>query len=99
MCHNRSWGGCSCIRASTTDERPREPRTNQGLLLYTGLDLLSVWVVRMRRQLPVVDYALVLLILGVMAVGGCLPGLSAGVLVAISLCIINYPCAQERDSG
>ena len=70
-----------------------------GLLLYTGLDLLSVWVVRMRRQLPAVDYALVLLILGVMAVGGCLPGLSAGVLVAISLCIINYPCAQEGVSG
>jgi hypothetical protein len=34
------------------------------LLLYTGLDLLSVWVVRIRRQLPAVDYALVLLILG-----------------------------------
>ncbi len=61
-----------------------------GLLLYTGLDLLSVWVVRMRRQLPPVDYALVLLILGVMVAGGCLPGVGAGVLVAISLCIINY---------
>src|SRR6266542_5934276 len=57
-----------------------------GLLLYTGLDLLSVWVVRMRRQLPPVDYAVVLLVLGVMVAGGCLPGVGAGVLVAISLC-------------
>jgi MFS superfamily sulfate permease-like transporter len=60
-----------------------------GLLLYTGLDLLRVWVVRMRRQLPPVDAALGLLILGVMVVGGCVPGLGAGGLVAIGRLLLH----------
>ena len=61
-----------------------------GLLLYTGLDMLLEWVVVTRRKLPTVDYALVLLILGVIATVGFLQGVGVGLIVAISLFTIKY---------
>jgi SulP family sulfate permease len=61
-----------------------------GLLLFTGLTVLLEWVVVARRKLPPVDYALVLLILGVIATVGFLQGVGVGLVVAISLFLIKY---------
>jgi SulP family sulfate permease len=61
-----------------------------GLLLYLGLGFLLDWVVLAWRRLPRVDYALVLLILVVIAAFGFLIGVGVGTLVALVMFVVEY---------
>jgi SulP family sulfate permease len=61
-----------------------------GLLLYLGLGFLLDWVVLAWRRLPRVDYALVLLILAVIAAFGFLIGVAVGSLVALVMFVVEY---------
>ncbi|MGH2766606.1 MAG: SulP family inorganic anion transporter [Actinomycetota bacterium] len=61
-----------------------------GLLLYLGLGFLIDWVVLAWRRLPRVDYALVLLILAVIAAFGFLIGVAVGTLVALAMFVVEY---------
>ncbi|MGH2696627.1 MAG: SulP family inorganic anion transporter [Actinomycetota bacterium] len=61
-----------------------------GLLLYLGLGFLLDWVVLAWRRLPRVDYALVLLILAVIAAFGFLIGVAVGTLVALVMFVVEY---------
>jgi sulfate permease, SulP family len=61
-----------------------------GLLLFLGLDFLYEWVVQGRRKLGRVDYVVVLLILGFIAVYGFLVGVSVGLVLMVALFVINY---------
>lgn len=61
-----------------------------GLLLYLGLGFIIDWVVLAWRRLPRVDYALVLLILVVIAAFGFLIGVAVGTLVALVMFVVEY---------
>ena len=61
-----------------------------GLLLLLGLGFLVEWVWEARRRLPMTDYAVLLLILVVIAGLGFLPGVAVGLVAAIVLFVLDY---------
>jgi len=61
-----------------------------GLLLFFGWSFLSVWVIAAWRRLPRLDYAIVLLILAVVAVRGFLAGVGVGLVAAVALFVVEY---------
>src|SRR5262249_14790542 len=61
-----------------------------GLLLFLGLGFLVEWLYDAWFKLPMSDYAVVLLILGVIGAVGYLEGVGFGVLAAVFLFIHNY---------
>jgi SulP family sulfate permease len=61
-----------------------------GVILFLGLGFLVEWVYDARSKLPRADYAVVLLILVVIATFGFLPGVGVGIAVAIVLFVVNY---------
>jgi len=61
-----------------------------GLLCFLGLAFLSEWVYDAWFTLPKNDYALVLLILGVIGTFGFLQGVVVGIVAAAAIFMINY---------
>ncbi len=61
-----------------------------GLLFFTGLQFLSEWLYDGWFKLPRVDYALVLVILAVVAGIGFIQGVLVGLAIAIVLFVVNY---------
>ncbi len=61
-----------------------------GLLLFLGLSLLKEWVVDGHRRLPLGDWLVVLLILGVSGWFGFLAGIGVGVVAGMILFTVNY---------
>jgi SulP family sulfate permease len=61
-----------------------------GLLFYLGLDFLVEWVIRGWRKLTHADYAVVLLILVVIAATNFLFGVGVGLVAAVVLFVVNY---------
>lgn len=60
------------------------------LLIFLGLSFLYEWVYLARSRFPRAEYAIILLILLVIAVAGYLAGVGVGILAAIGLFIVNY---------
>jgi len=69
-----------------------------GLILYVGLELLLDNVGKSWRQLPKSEFALVCLIIVVVALLGFLKGIGVGILLAIILFVINYSCIEVIKS-
>lgn len=61
-----------------------------GLLLFLGLGFLVEWAYDSRRRLPAAEYAIVWVILLIIAAVGLLEGVAAGLLIAAVLFIIDY---------
>jgi sulfate permease, SulP family len=61
-----------------------------GMLLYLGLTFMVEWLIDARRLLPLADYLLVWVIVGVIAAFGFLEGIGAGILIAVILFVISY---------
>jgi SulP family sulfate permease len=61
-----------------------------GLLVFLGLGFLFEWVIKARSRLEPADRAVTLLILGVMAAIGFLPGVTVGITAALVLFVVNY---------
>jgi SulP family sulfate permease len=61
-----------------------------GLLLFLGLSFLLEWIYRGWFRLPRADYVVVLLIVAVIAVFGFLPGVGVGLVVAVTLFVVDY---------
>ena len=61
-----------------------------GLLVYMGIDFLLKWVWKARKELPLMDYIVVLLILTVCIWEGLLEGIIFGLLLSVILFVINY---------
>ena len=61
-----------------------------GLLLFLGLDFLVTWVYDAWFQLPLADYAIVLLILVVIGCVGFLQGIGLGIALAVALFVVDY---------
>jgi SulP family sulfate permease len=61
-----------------------------GFVLFLGFELLGEWLIRTRRQLPVIEWLIVVLILGTVAFTGFVEGIAVGLLVSISVFVFNY---------
>ncbi len=61
-----------------------------GVLFFLGITFLVEWLYDAWFQLPRVDYALVVLILLVVATIGFLEGVGTGIAIAIILFVVNY---------
>ena len=61
-----------------------------GLLIFLGLSLLERWLIEASRQLPRLEYLVVVIIVLVVATVGFLEGVMVGLLCAIILFVINY---------
>jgi sulfate permease, SulP family len=61
-----------------------------GLLLFLGLSFLVEWVYEAWFKLPRAEYAILLLILVVIAALGLLQGVVVGIAVAVVLFVVNY---------
>lgn len=53
-----------------------------GLILFLGVALLLTWLVDARRQMPVLDYLLLLAILGIVIAQGIVAGVVLGLIIA-----------------
>ena len=53
-----------------------------GLILFLGISLLLAWVVDARRTLGLMDYLVVIAILGMVAAFGIVPGVVCGIFIA-----------------
>jgi sulfate permease, SulP family len=65
-----------------------------GLIFFLGLGFLAEWVYEARSKLPLADYVIVLLILGIIGAFGFLQGVGAGMIAAIVLFVVNYSRTQ-----
>lgn len=61
-----------------------------GLLIFLGVSLLERWLIEARKQLPRLEYLIVVIIVLVVAAVGFLAGVMVGLLGAIVLFVINY---------
>jgi SulP family sulfate permease len=61
-----------------------------GLLLYVGFDFLIDWAWKIRSELPVADYLIVIMILATIALVDILQGVAFGFAVAAMLFVIDY---------
>ena len=64
-----------------------------GLILYLGVSLLSAWAVESRRTMGPFDYAVVLVILGVVVAVGIVPGVVLGIFIACA----SFAVAMSRS--
>jgi sulfate permease, SulP family len=61
-----------------------------GLLLTIGVKLLQEWVIRAWFRFSHLDYALILLILTIIAIWGFISGIGIGIIVACTLFVLSY---------
>jgi sulfate permease, SulP family len=61
-----------------------------GVLVFVGLAFIVEWVWDKRRLLPMSEYLVVLAILAVIITRGMLPGVAAGLVLAVVLFAVNY---------
>ena len=60
------------------------------LLIVFACGLVDEWLIRARYRLSFSDYVLVLIIAGIIVLAGFLPGVGAGILIAIADFLIKY---------
>ena len=73
-----------------------------GFVLFLGIGLLNEWLIATRRELPLVEWLIVLLILLSIALVGFLEGLAVGLMVSIAVFVFNYsrlPVVRLNTSG
>jgi len=61
-----------------------------GVLVSLGFALLREWVIDAIATLSRLEYGIVLLILGVIAIAGLLPGVLVGLVLAVLLFVVSY---------
>ena len=73
-----------------------------GFVFFLGIELLNEWLVATRRELPPLEWAIVVLILLAIAVVGFLEGLAVGLMVSVAVFVFNYsrlPVVRMNTSG
>jgi sulfate permease, SulP family len=60
------------------------------LLILFSFGILDEWLIQARRRLSATDYVFVLIIAGIIALAGFLPGVGAGILIAAADFLIQY---------
>jgi SulP family sulfate permease len=66
-----------------------------GALVFVGLGFIVDWVWDKRRSLPLSEYLVVLIILAVIVIRGLLPGVAAGLVLAVVLFAVNYSRLEQ----
>jgi sulfate permease, SulP family len=61
-----------------------------GMIFFLGLSFLVEWLIDSYKALPLLDYLLVWVILGIIATVGFLEGVAAGIFIAAILFVISY---------
>ncbi|KIL99327.1 hypothetical protein CCC_03545 [Paramagnetospirillum magnetotacticum MS-1] len=61
-----------------------------GLLMFIGLGFLEEWLVEGRHHMPPADYAIILMIVGVVGTFGYLQGAAVGIVACVVLFVVNY---------
>ena len=61
-----------------------------GLIAFLGLEFLYDWLVSAWRRLTAGEYAIVVVILIVIALAGFLPGVALGLVLTVGLFVVNY---------
>ncbi len=61
-----------------------------GMLMFLGFEFLTEWVYETRKELPVSDWVIVIMILAVVGLFGFLQGVLIGVIAAIVMFVLNY---------
>lgn len=61
-----------------------------GLLMYIGIGFLMEWLVEGRRHMPTADYAIIVMIIGVVGTFGYLQGAAVGIVACVVLFVVNY---------
>jgi sulfate permease, SulP family len=73
-----------------------------GFVLFLGIELLNEWLVATRRELPAMEWLIVVLILLAIALVGFIEGLAVGLIVSVALFVFNYsrlPVVRLNTSG
>jgi SulP family sulfate permease len=60
------------------------------LLILFSFGLVDEWLIRARHRLSLTDYVFVLIIAGIIELAGFLPGVGAGILIAVADFLIKY---------
>jgi sulfate permease, SulP family len=60
------------------------------LLILFSFSLVDEWLFRVRHRLSVTDYIFILIIAGIIFLAGFLPGVGAGILIAVADFLIKY---------
>jgi len=66
-----------------------------GALVFVGLGFIVDWVWDKRRSLPLSEYLVVIAILAVIITRGLLPGVAAGLVLAVVLFAVNYSRLEQ----
>ena len=61
-----------------------------GLVLFLGIGLLQQWLLASRRQLPLAEWLIVVVILATVALVGFMQGLAVGLLISAAVFVFNY---------
>jgi SulP family sulfate permease len=61
-----------------------------GLLMYLGITFLLEWLVHAYHRMSLSDYAIVLMIIGIVGTFGFLQGAGAGIIACVALFVVNY---------
>lgn len=85
--------GFTCLFGASVLEYVPRPVLG-GLLVYLGVSFLVEWLYDAYFKLPRIDYALIVIILVVIAAFGFLAGVAVGVVIAMLLFIVNYSRIQ-----
>src|SRR5215211_1858650 len=70
-----------------------------GVLVFLGLAFMVEWVWDMRRVLPRLEYAIVVVILATIIVAGFLPGIVVGLVCAVVLFVLRYGRGELVHEG
>jgi SulP family sulfate permease len=91
---------CSAVLILGSDFLAFFPKPILGsLLLYLGIDLLIQWLYKSRQRLPLSDYLIIILIMGVINAIGFLEGVLVGLFMTVVVFVVNYSRIQAtRDT-
>jgi SulP family sulfate permease len=74
-----------------------------GLLAYLGAELLGEWIWDTRREMPLVDLSVVLVIVGTVELAGLLSGVAVGLVASVIIFLVRYssvrPIRDVVDGG
>ncbi len=68
------------------------------LVFFVGFRQMYTWLYAVRRMLPYVDYGIILLIVGVIAVAGFIPGIAAGLVVTVLIFAFRFSRLDVVDA-
>ena len=74
-----------------------------GILVFLGIELLKEWLWDSRREMPAIDYLIVIAIVVVVEVFGFIVGFGVGVVASIVIFVVRYssqqPVRERLDGG